>query len=160
MVSRPVFQRLLEWMQTNMPADTGQTGDMTDEVLKAQAIQDPAQVKNLIEIERARAENTRRLETARGEMKLKLVTRLIAAGLVALAVLVVAALFVIDKAARLKLPWPPVGTSALTVVGAGLSSAVAWWVRRAVIRRRAARTSAANPPESRTEGDQNPVGAP
>jgi hypothetical protein len=159
-VSRPVWQRLLEWVQTNTPGDAGQPGDMTDEVLKAQAIQDPAQAASLIAIEKARAENALQLETARGMIKVRLVALFGVIGLAALVILVMAALFVIDKAARLKLPWPPVGTSALTVVGAGLSSAVAWWWRRAVTRRRAARASAENPPGNRTEDDQNPVGAP
>jgi hypothetical protein len=159
-VSRPVWQRLLEWVQTNTPGDTGQPGDMTDEVLKAQAIQDPAQVESLIALERARAENALQLESARGMMKLQLVTRIGVIALVGLVTLALIAAFVIDKAARLKLPWPPAGTSALTVVGAGLSSAVAWWWRRTVTRRRAARASAENPPGNRTEDDQNPVGAP
>jgi hypothetical protein len=159
-VSRPVLQRLLEWVQTNTPGDADPTGDMTDEVLKAQAIQDPAQAENLIAIEKARAASALQLETVRGMMKLRLAALIGLMGLAALAIIVTAAVFVMDKAADLKLSWPPVGTSALTVAGAGLSSLVAWWVRRTLIRRRATRTSAENPPESRTEDDQNPVGAP
>ncbi|WP_328557756.1 MULTISPECIES: hypothetical protein [unclassified Streptomyces] len=160
MVSRPVLQRLLEWVQTNTPGDADPTGDMTDEVLKAQAIQDPAQAENLIAIEKARAASALQLETVRGMMKLRLAALIGLMGLAALAIIVTAAVFVMDKAADLKLSWPPVGTSALTVAGAGLSSLVAWWMRRTLIRRRATRTSAENPPESRTEDDQNPVGAP
>jgi len=163
-VSRPVWQRLLEWVQTNTPGDTDPAGDMTDEILKAQAIEDPAKTQSLIALENARSENDLRLADLNWTNRLRMLALAGAICLIALAILVAGAVaatvFVMDKAARLKLSWPPAGTSALTFACASLSSAAAWRVGRAVIRRRAARASAENPPGNRTEDDQNPVGAP
>ncbi|MEV8034891.1 hypothetical protein [Streptomyces sp. NPDC086182] len=171
MVTRPIWQRLLEWAQTNPPTAAEPAGDLTDEGLIAQAIGDSVQADALIAIEKARAANTLQLENARAENTLRLEKarasgkfRMLALGgaigLSALALLLAAALWVINKAGDLKLPFPAIGTSALSVIGAALSAALAWWGRRAHARRRATRTSAGNPPENRAEGGQNPVRTP
>ncbi|MET7987668.1 hypothetical protein [Streptomyces sp. NPDC005281] len=137
---------------------------MTDEVLKAQAIQDPAATQNLIAIENARAERDRQLAELNGANRLRMLALAGVIALMGLAIVVMGVVagtaFVVDKAGRLKLSWRPVGTSILTVVGGGLSTAAVWALKAWSIRRRAARAIAENPPENRTEGDQNQVGAP
>ncbi|WP_406485801.1 hypothetical protein [Streptomyces phaeochromogenes] len=169
MVSRSIWQRLLDWLQTNPLTGTEPAGDLTDEGLVAQAIGDSVQADTLIAIESARAANTLQLENARAANTLRLQEALAVRqlhmlalrgviGLIALALFLAAALYVINKAADLKLSIPPIGTGALTMIGGALSTALAWWGRRSYARRRAARTSAGNPPESRAEGDQSPVG--
>ncbi|MFE7932188.1 hypothetical protein ACFU6S_26365 [Streptomyces sp. NPDC057456] len=171
MVSRPIWQRLLEWAQTNPLTGAEPAGDLTDEGLVAQAIGDSVQADTLIAIEKARAANTLQLENARAENTLRLEEaravrqfRMLALrgaiGLGALMLVLAAALYVIDKAGDLKLSFPPIGTSALSVIGAALSAGLAWWGRRVHSRRRVARTSAGSPPENRAEGDQDPVATP
>ncbi|MFF8531740.1 hypothetical protein ACF07B_07070 [Streptomyces sp. NPDC015532] len=151
-------------MQTSTPVDTDPTGGKTDEILEEQAIKDPEKARSLIARENAQSENDARLPELNWPKKLQILALAGAICLIVLMILVAGAvagaLFVIDKAARLKLPWPPAGTSTLTLVGASLLGAAAWRVGQAVLRRRTTRASAANPPESRTEDDQNPVGAP
>jgi hypothetical protein len=163
-VFRPKWQRMLEWMQTSTPVDTDPTGGKTDEILEEQAIKDPEKAQSLIARENARSENDPRLPALNRTNKLRTLALAGAICLIALmilaAVAVAGAMFVVDKAARLELSWPPAGTSTLTLVGASLLGAAAWRVGQAVLRRRTARASAENPPESRTEDDQNPVGAP
>ncbi|WP_328674921.1 hypothetical protein [Streptomyces sp. NBC_00343] len=164
MVSKPIWQRMLEWVGTSTSGDADPADDKTGESLDIQAIENPEKAQSLIAIENARSENDLRLAELNWTNKLRMLALAGAICLVALMVLVAGAVagavFVVDKAARLKLSWPPAGTSALTLVGASLSSAAAWRAGRAVLRRRAARASAENPPGSRTEDDQNPVGAP
>ncbi|WP_328688102.1 hypothetical protein OHA74_53205 [Streptomyces phaeochromogenes] len=155
---------MLEWVQTSTPSDTDPAGDKTDEILEEQPIKDPEKAQSLIAIENARSERDLRLAEPNWTNRLRILALAGAICLIALMILVAGAVagavFVVDKAARLKLSWPPAGTSTLTFACASLSGAAAWRVGQAVLRRRAARASAENPPESRTEDDQNPVGAP
>jgi hypothetical protein len=155
---------MLEWVQTSTPGDTDPTGNKTDEILEEQAIKDPEKARSPIARENTRSENDPRLPELNWTNKLRTLALAGAICLIVLMILVAGAVagavFVVDKAARLKLSWPPAGTSTLTLAGASLLGAAAWRVGQAVLRRRAARTSAENPPESRTEDDQNPVGAP
>jgi hypothetical protein len=154
---------MLEWVQTSKPGDTDPAGDKTEDILEEQAIKDPEKAQSLIALEHARSGNLRSAEPNwTGKPR-----TLVLAGAICLIALVTlvagavaGAVFVVHNAARLKLPWPPAGTSTLTLVGASLLGAAAWRVGQAVLRRRAMRARAQNPPESRTEDDQNPVGAP
>ncbi|ALV30768.1 hypothetical protein AS200_00655 [Streptomyces sp. CdTB01] len=157
-----MWQRMLEWVQTSTPGDTDPAGDTTEEVLEEQAVKDAEKAQSLIALEHARSGDLR----LAGPDWMNKPRRLVLAGvicLIALAILVAGAVagavFVVHNAARLKLPWPPAGTSTLTLVGASLLGAAAWRVGQA-LRRRAVRARAQNPPASRTEDDQNPVGAP
>lgn len=163
MVSRPIWQRMLEWVRRSKPGDTDPAGDNTEEVLEEQDLKDPEKAQRLIALEHARSGNLR-LAEPNWTNKPRVLVLAGAICLIALAILVAGtvagAVFVVHNAARLKLPWPPAGTSTLTLVGASLLGAAAWRVGQAVLRRRAARARAENPPESRTEDDQNPVGAP
>ncbi|MGQ4483442.1 hypothetical protein [Streptomyces sp. SAS_276] len=165
MVFRPVRQRVWEWIQTNTPGDTDPKGDKTDDILEEQAIKDPEKVRSLIARENARFGNPR-LPQLKGTTKLRALALAGAICLIALMALaatmatVAGVMFVVNAAARLNLPWPPVGTSTLTLAGASVAGVTAWRVGHAVLRRRMARASAENPPESRTKDDQNPVGAP
>ena len=163
MVFRPIRQRMLEWVQTSTPGDTDPAGDKTEAVLEEQALKDPEKAQSLIAIEHARSGDLRMAEP-NWTSKPRVLVFAGAICLIGLAIFVAGAVagavFVVDKAARLKLPWPPAGTSTLTLVGASLLGAAVWRVVQAVLRRRAVRASAENPPASRTEDDQNPVGAP
>ncbi|MCX5000829.1 hypothetical protein OG739_36710 [Streptomyces longwoodensis] len=163
MVSRPIWQRMLEWVQTSTPGDTESAGGKTEEASEEQASKDPAQAQSLIAREHARSGHLR-LPEPDWTNKLRILFLAGAAFLIALAALVAGivagVVFVVHNAARLKLPWPPAGTSTLTLAVASLLGATAWRVGQAILRRRAVRATAQNPPESRTEDDQNPVAAP
>ncbi|MFB7575174.1 hypothetical protein [Streptomyces sp. NPDC056165] len=148
MVFRSVWQRLLEWTHSSA-LGTEQITDLNDQALKAQAIQNADQAQNLIAIENARA-----------TMKIRMVALVGTLLLVGLVVVVAAVLFIVHAAGQLKLPWSRMGTFLSTFAGTAASAALAWWARRALSRRRESRANAANPPENRTEDDQNPVGAP
>ncbi|GHI99837.1 hypothetical protein TPA0906_17030 [Streptomyces olivaceus] len=120
---------------------------MNDEELKAQAIQDPEQAERLIAIESARANAKFKLFALFGVLVVILVLILIAA-----------ALFVVDKAGDLKLPWSSIGTVLGTFLGAPTLGAAVWGVIRKLRGRRGGGTTPQAPPESRSEGDQNQVG--
>ncbi|MEW1776677.1 hypothetical protein [Streptomyces sp. NPDC086777] len=162
MVSRSVWQRLLDWLQpqADPPDGTEPAGAAASEVLMAQAIQDPAQAQNLIAIEKARTQNAVELETARGRTEFRMLALRGLICLLGLLIVAAAAVFVMNRAASLKLPLPAVGTSSLTMGGAGLLSGLVWWGKRALGRRRVARASAGSPSGSRVEGDQDPGGTP
>ncbi|WP_405417501.1 hypothetical protein [Streptomyces microflavus] len=150
-------------MQTNTPGGADAAGGKSDEILAERAIRD-AEKQSLVGVEEARSENGVRLAAPNSISRLR---RLALAGVICLIAVtalvagaVVGVLFVVEKASHLRLPWPPVGTSTLTLVGASLLGAASWRVGQSVLRRRAARVSAANLPESRTEHDPSPVEAP
>ncbi|MFI2762711.1 hypothetical protein ACH5A3_28195 [Streptomyces echinatus] len=146
MVFGSIWQGLQEWARTNV---LGGTAGMSDEDLKAQAIQDPAQTRHLIAI-----------ETARAAQKLKLAAIAGMVLLLALAMLVGGALVVVQAAGHLKLPWARIGTVVGTFLGSGgLAGLVGWGMRRFLKRRRAAATPA-NPAPNAQQGDQNQVGTP
>lgn len=141
MVSRSIVQVLRELAQAAFGSG------MNDEELKAQAIQDPEQAERLIAIESARA-----------NAKLKLFALLGVFVVIVVLSLIAAALFVVDKAGDLKLPWSSIGTSLGTFVSAPALGAAVWWVLRKLRGRRGGGTTPQAPPESRSEGDQNQVG--
>ncbi|MEU4656146.1 hypothetical protein AB0G32_19745 [Streptomyces sp. NPDC023723] len=120
---------------------------MNDEELKSQAVQDPGQTERLIAIEGARARDKR-----------KHTAILCAFAFAALIVLTGAALFVINAAGDLKLPWSRIGTALGTFLLTPVFGGLGFWVKRKLSARRHGGTSPQNPPESRTEGDQNQVG--
>ncbi|WP_405889135.1 hypothetical protein OG762_42790 [Streptomyces sp. NBC_01136] len=141
-----MWQRLQEWARTDALA-VDQANGFTDEELKAQVSQNADHAKNLIDIENARAAN-----------KLKMVALV---GLLALAVVVVvtgAALFVVEAAGDLHLPWSSIGTAVMSLFGSSGAAFIAWRVLRALRGRREAAASAVNPREGRAEDDQNAVG--
>ncbi|MGV9639836.1 hypothetical protein [Streptomyces sp. NPDC003514] len=121
---------------------------MSDEDVKAQAIQDPAQTQNLIAIEKAR-----------GDVKLQLVTRLALFAVVALAIVLAALVLIVQQARKLDLPWSPIGTIAATFLSSsGLTGLAAWMGKRLLKRRQQAAANAGNPSGTPAEGDQNQVG--
>ncbi|MFC7808975.1 hypothetical protein [Streptomyces olivaceus] len=143
---------------------------MNDEELKAQAIQDPEQAERLIAIESARA-----------NAKLKLFALLGVFVVIVVLSLIAAALFVVDKAGDLKLPWSSIGTSLGTFVSAPALGAAVWWgcasygaagaavllrrprrrvVARAIRTRWGRRSPVARPPDSRAHGDGDRHGHP
>ncbi|MFJ7077482.1 hypothetical protein [Streptomyces sp. NPDC098781] len=139
-----VFRSIWQGLQSVLGAS-----GLNDDDVKAQAIQDPAQTKNLIEI-----------ENARGAMKLKLVTRIGLLGLVALVVLAAAVLILVQAAGELRFPWARIGTIAVTLLGAsGVTGLVSrWWRKRLAARGRTAGATAANSSSNPAEDDQNQVG--
>ncbi|MBZ6092347.1 hypothetical protein KVH02_29110 [Streptomyces olivaceus] len=141
MVSRSIVQVLRELAQAAFGSG------MNDEELKAQAIQDPEQAERLIAIESARA-----------NAKFKLLALVGFIAVLVILSLIVAALFVIDKAGDLKLPWSSIRTVLGTLLGAPMLSALAWWAVRKLRGRRGGGPTPQAPPESRSEGDQNQVG--
>ncbi|MES4887307.1 hypothetical protein [Streptomyces sp. NPDC096012] len=120
---------------------------MSDEELKAQAMQDPAHTRNLIAIERARH-------------AWKVHLALIAGG-VFLGALTIAAwtLVSLHAAGHLKLPWPNIATVGGTFGGTTLLTVVTALAHGRRKKRRAAATPA-NQAQSGAQGDQNQVGAP
>ncbi|MFF7330191.1 hypothetical protein ACIQU5_34340 [Streptomyces sp. NPDC090306] len=148
MVFRSVWQRLLDRAQPET-VEAGPQAGPNDEGLRAQAIQTAEQTRNLIAI-----------ETARGETRLRLVTRIGVLALAALTVLVCAALFVVNAAGHLHLPWSRIGTAVGTFLVAAATTGLSWWVKRALGRRAAGRASGANRPANRAEDDQDPARAP
>lgn len=107
MVSRSMWQRMLEWVQTSTPSDTDPAGDKTDEILEEQPIKDPEKAQSLIAIENARSERDLRLAEPNWTNRLRILALAGAICLIALMILVAGAVagavFVVDKAARLKL---------------------------------------------------------
>jgi hypothetical protein len=128
------------------PVEVDQVTGPNDEGLKAQAIQDSVQTRNLIAI-----------ETARDERRLRLVVVIGTFAFLGLALLVGAALFVVQAAGHLRLPWSRIGTAVLTFVATAITTGATVWAKRALAGRRA---NAGNRPGSRTEDDQDPVRAP
>ncbi|MEU1474352.1 hypothetical protein ACFYZ8_23370 [Streptomyces sp. NPDC001668] len=147
MVVRSISQGLQEWVRTFVQG-TAASGS-SDEDLKAQAIQDPQQTKNLIDI-----------ENARGAVKARLVTRIGVLALIGLAMVVGAVLFVVEAAGELHLPWHRIGTVVVTFLGAsGIAGVVKWWVMRRIKRRRASSPPTAEPvSQNPAGGDPNQVG--
>ncbi|MEU6067979.1 MULTISPECIES: hypothetical protein [Streptomyces] len=142
MVFRSIWQALQDWANTQLGA--GQTG-LSDEELKAGAIQDDKQTDNLIRIENERSRNQFKLVALVGCLLLG-----------AFLVLVSAALVVVQAAADLKLPWSRIVTIAGTYMGApALAALTAWWAKRVLKRRAAVGTTPANPTANPPEGDQN-----
>jgi hypothetical protein len=139
-----VFRSIWQGLQSVLGAS-----GLNDDDVKAQAIQDRAQTKHLIEI-----------ENARGAMKLRLVTRIGVLGLVALVVLAAAILLIVQAAGELKFPWSRIGTIAVTLLGAsGVTGLVSrWWRKRLSARRQSGGTTAENSSSNPAEGDQNQVG--
>lgn len=148
MVFRSVLQRLLDRAQSET-VEAGQQAGPNDEGLRAQAIQTAEQTQNLIAI-----------ETARGEIRLRLVTTVGSLALLALIVLVGAALFVVDAAGHLHLPWSRIGTAVATFFVAAATTGLSWWAKRALGRRLGGRVSAGSPPANRAEDGQDPVRTP
>lgn len=109
MVSRPIWQRMLEWVQTSTPGDTESAGGKTEEASEEQASKDPAQAQSLIAREHARSGDLR-LPEPDWTNNLRILFLAGAAFLIALAALVAGivagVVFVVHNAARLKLPWP------------------------------------------------------
>lgn len=144
MVFRSIWQALQDWADTQLGA--GQTG-LSDEELKAGAIQDDKQTDNLIRIENERSRNQFKLVRLVGCLLLG-----------AFAVLVLAVLIVVQATTALKLPWPRIATVVGTSLGASaLAALTAWWRKRVLKRREAAGTTPANPTANPAEGDQNQV---
>ncbi|TXS46581.1 hypothetical protein EAO75_28270 [Streptomyces sp. uw30] len=140
-----VFRSIWQGLQSVLGGASG----LNDDDVKAQAIQDPVQTKNLIEI-----------ENARGAMKLRLVTRVGMLGLVGLIVVAAVIIVVVQAAGELKLPWSRIGTIAVTVLGAsGITGLVTrWWKKRLLARRQSAGATSENSSANPAEGDPNQVG--
>lgn len=143
-MARSMRQRLGELLLT-YAQEANQAG-FTDEELKAQASQNADHTEHLIDIENARA-----------RAKFKVVALVLVAALVALALILGAALFVIQAVGKLEVPWARIGMAALSVVGASITAGISWWAKRAWTRR-GDRLTSENPPSGRTEDDHNPVG--
>ncbi|MGV9574905.1 hypothetical protein ACWDRX_38815 [Streptomyces nigra] len=125
-------------------------GGMNDDDVKAQAIQDAAQTRHLIEIEKAR-----------GDIRLRMLTRLAVCALVALVLVLATVVFVIQQAAKLDLPWSRIGTTLVTLIGAsGITALVARMGKKLLRRRQEAASNAGNQTASPAGGDQNQVGTP
>ncbi|MGP2438344.1 hypothetical protein [Streptomyces sp. JW3] len=120
---------------------------MNDEELKAQAIQDPGQTERLIAIEKSRASDKRKLLALLGVF-----------ALVALVILVKMGPVVLKAARALELPWSEIGTTLGSVLSAGFLGGLVWWLKRKVMSGRGGSATPQNPPENRSEGDQNQVG--
>ncbi|MFE1750563.1 hypothetical protein [Streptomyces anandii] len=151
MVFRSTWQDLRQWVRSCVlggeePSDSGAFG-LSDEELKAQAIQDKGQTDNLIAIEKER-----------GATRMKQMAVLGAIALVALVFLLLWALVVIYLARGLKLPWPLIRTVGLSVLGTSGVSGLAWGGKRLWNRRKGATATAANPSENRAEGEPDQVG--
>ncbi|MBA5221915.1 hypothetical protein [Streptomyces griseoaurantiacus] len=153
MVFKRVWQRLSEWVLSSASGDAGREGATTEDVV-GQAILDPGQTERLMAIEEARTRNRIQVMEADGIQKRKLITCI-----GCFVVVVVAIVFTAKQADRLELSWSPYITSGGTALVAGVLAAVVkrWWTRTLG---RAARASAESSPGSRTEDDQNSVGAP
>ncbi|MGW3117026.1 hypothetical protein ACWDBW_07730 [Streptomyces sp. NPDC001107] len=143
MVFRSIWQGLQQpWARSEGPGT--EAAGLSDEELKAQAIQDEKKSQNLIAIEQAR-----------GSMKLKLVLAVGGLGLIALIVLVVALVVALRAAAHLKFPWHPIATVVCTLLGSsGVSGLVGWRVRKKVLTRPQASAQSENP----QAGDPDQVG--
>lgn len=143
MVFRSTWQGLQQWANTYLLG--AGTNGLTDEDLKAQAIQDEAQALNLIKI-----------ENARGMMKIKLAAVIGCLALFALIVVVAATLVIVEAAGDLKLPWSRISTTVASVLGtSGIAGLALLITKRILARRRTAGATPGNPPQNRTEGDQN-----
>ncbi|MEU5887387.1 hypothetical protein ABZ835_11165 [Streptomyces sp. NPDC047461] len=147
MVVRSISQGLQEWVRTFVLGTA--TAGLSDEELKAQAIQDPQQTQNLIDI-----------ENARGAVKAKIVTRIGVLALIGIAMMVGALLVIVQAAGELHLPWHRIGTVVVTVLGAsGIAGFVKWWVTRLIKRRRSASAPTPEPAsQNPAGGDPNQVG--
>jgi hypothetical protein len=143
-VFRSIWQGLQQWARPEGPGT--ETTGMSDEELKAQAIQDPQQTQSLIAI-----------ENARGAMKLKMVVAVGVLGLLALLMVLGAALTAIQAAGELKLPWRRMATVGYTFLGtSAISGLVAWRVKKRILKRRQAAAQSENPPAE----DPDQVGTP
>ncbi|MFF9404770.1 hypothetical protein ACF1B0_04420 [Streptomyces anandii] len=155
MVFRSTWQDLRQWVRSYVlggeePPDSGSFG-LSDEELKAQAIQDEGQTRNLIAIEKAR-----------GAMETKRMAVLLAFGLAAIAVIgvvICVVLLVVGQMVKgLQLPWSPLGSVIASILGASATGGAAWWGRSVWKRKKEAAATEANPSENRAEGDPDQVG--
>ncbi|MFK4149495.1 hypothetical protein [Streptomyces sp. NPDC004065] len=147
MVFRSTWQGLQQWVRTYVFGGAEPAPGLTDEELKAQAIQDERQTRNLIAIENARgAVKTRQLAVVGGF------------ALLALVAVLVCVLMAVRMAKGLELPWSRMGTAVGSLLGASGITGAVWAGIRAFRRRRSAAATPANPSANPAEGDPDQVG--
>lgn len=148
MVFRSTWQDLRQWVRSCvLGGEEPPASGLTDEELKAQAIRDEGQTRNLIAIEKARGAVKMKTMAVAGVFVLAVVLLILAAMLAA-----------IHMVKGLKLPWSPIRSVVLSVLGASGATGAVWGGKRLWNRRKGGTATEANPSENRAEGEPDQVG--
>ncbi|MBL1084185.1 hypothetical protein JK359_19815 [Streptomyces actinomycinicus] len=161
MVFRSIWQGLQNLALTS--GQGAQGAGLSDEELKAQAMQSQELARNLMAIEEARGRNQIALEKARGradhgwKVQVALIAGVVLLGFSAITGWTLVSL---HAAGHLHLPWPKIATVAGTFVGTALIALATGLMRKRRKQRDAAATAPGNQAQNGAQDDQNQVGTP